>query len=150
MEKQHGHIGETRTYVIIWVMLLALTGITITVAGMHLGRFSTLTALVIASIKASLVLWFFMHLKYEKRLFKYHAPGPGRDAYGHHRAHIPRYLVQVNMVNGWQNLSGSVDNVFYFIVVISLALLLGVTGTMLYFVLPVQQEAESEARGHQG
>lgn len=71
MEKQHGHIGETRTYVIIWVMLLALTGITITVAGMHLGRFSTLTALVIASIKASLVLWFFMHLKYEKRLFKY-------------------------------------------------------------------------------
>jgi len=38
---------------------------------MHLGRFSTLTALVIASIKASLVLWFFMHLKYEKRLFRY-------------------------------------------------------------------------------
>jgi cytochrome c oxidase subunit II len=38
------------------------------------------------------------------------------------------------MVNGWQNLSGSVDNVFYFIVVISVVLLLGVTGTMLYFV----------------
>jgi len=71
MEEQHGHIGGTRTYVIIWITLLALTGTTITVAGMHLGRFSTLTALVIASIKASLVLWFFMHLKYEKRFFKY-------------------------------------------------------------------------------
>ena len=71
MEEQHGHIGGTRNYVIIWIMLLALTGATIIVAGMHLGRFSTLTALVIASIKASLVLWFFMHLKYEKRLFKF-------------------------------------------------------------------------------
>lgn len=71
MEEQQGHIGGTRTYVIIWTLLLALTAITITVAGMHLGKFSTLAALVIASIKASLVLWFFMHLKYEKRLFKY-------------------------------------------------------------------------------
>ncbi len=71
MEEQQGHTGKTRTYLIVWSLLLALTATTITVAGMHLGRFSTLTALVIASIKASLVLWFFMHLKYEKRLFKY-------------------------------------------------------------------------------
>jgi cytochrome c oxidase subunit 4 len=71
MEEQHGHIGKLRTYVIIWILLLALTATTITVAGMHLGSFSTLAALAIASIKASLVLWFFMHLKYEKRFFKY-------------------------------------------------------------------------------
>jgi len=38
------------------------------------------------------------------------------------------------MVNGWQNLSGSVDNIFYFITGISVTLLLGVTGAMLYFV----------------
>jgi cytochrome c oxidase subunit 4 len=37
---------------------------------MHLGKFSTLTALLIASTKANLVLWYFMHLKYERRLFK--------------------------------------------------------------------------------
>ena len=71
MDDQEKLPGSTGTYVIIWLTLLALTATTITVAGMHLGRFSTLTALVIASIKASLVLWFFMHLKYEKRLFKY-------------------------------------------------------------------------------
>ncbi len=71
MDDQEKLPGSTGTYVIIWITLLALTATTITVAGMHLGRFSTLTALVIASIKASLVLWFFMHLKYEKRLFKY-------------------------------------------------------------------------------
>ena len=35
-----------------------------------MGNLSTLTALVIASLKAGLVLWFFMHLKYEKRFFK--------------------------------------------------------------------------------
>jgi len=39
------------------------------------------------------------------------------------------------MVHGWQNLSGSVDNLFFFIVGISVALLLGVTATMLYFVV---------------
>lgn len=71
MEEQHGHIGRSRTYISIWIALLALTAVTITVAGMHLGRFSIITAIAIASVKASLVLWYFMHLKYEKRLFKY-------------------------------------------------------------------------------
>jgi cytochrome c oxidase subunit 4 len=71
MEEQNVHIGRTRTSVAVWLSLLALTGITITVANMHLGRFSTLTALLIASIKASLVLWFFMHLKYERKLFQF-------------------------------------------------------------------------------
>jgi len=62
--------GHTKTYVVVWLALLALTGITITVAGMHLGAFSMFTSLLIASLKASLVLWFFMHLKYEEKLFK--------------------------------------------------------------------------------
>ena len=71
MEEQNAHKGRPGTYVAVWLSLLALTGITITVATMHLGRFSTLTALLIASIKASLVLWFFMHLKYERKLFQF-------------------------------------------------------------------------------
>jgi cytochrome c oxidase subunit 4 len=71
MDNQEKHLGSVRTYVVVWLSLLALTGTTITVAGMHIGRFSTLTALLIASIKAGLVLWFFMHLKYEKQLFKF-------------------------------------------------------------------------------
>jgi len=70
MDEHNVHRGRTKTYVAVWLSLLALTAITITVAGMHLGRFSTLTALLIASTKASLVLWFFMHLKYERKLFK--------------------------------------------------------------------------------
>jgi cytochrome c oxidase subunit 4 len=70
MEEQQGHTGSARNYVAIWLALLTLTGITITVAGMRLGAFSMFASLMIASIKASLVLWFFMHLKYEKKLFK--------------------------------------------------------------------------------
>ena len=57
-------------YVLTWVALLILTAVTVTVAGMHLGRLSAVTAMLIAAVKASLVLYFFMHLKYENRLFR--------------------------------------------------------------------------------
>jgi len=70
MNEQDKHIVGTKTFVAVWVMLLMLTATTVTVAKLDLGAFSTLTAIVIASVKAGLVLWFFMHLKYEKRLLK--------------------------------------------------------------------------------
>ena len=70
MGQPHPHIVPTRTFTIVWACLLALTALTITVAGLHLGTFSILAAIAIASVKAGLVLWFFMHLKYEARLFK--------------------------------------------------------------------------------
>lgn len=58
------------TYVMIWFGLITLTGVTITVAGLHLGAFSVMTAILIASIKATLVLFYFMHLKYEDKVFR--------------------------------------------------------------------------------
>ena len=70
MAEQRDHIVRTRTFVSVWVGLLTLTAITVTVAKLDLGAFSTLTAIVIATIKSGLVLWFFMHLKYEKPLLK--------------------------------------------------------------------------------
>ncbi len=39
------------------------------------------------------------------------------------------------MVHGWANLSSSVDSVFLFITAISVILLAGITGVMLYFVV---------------
>ncbi|NTW60332.1 MAG: cytochrome c oxidase subunit II, partial [Nitrospirae bacterium] len=39
------------------------------------------------------------------------------------------------MVHGWANLSSSVDSVFLFIMTISVILLAGTTGVMLYFVV---------------
>ncbi len=70
MNEQDKHIVSTKTFVLVWIALLILTAVTVTVAKLDLGAMSTLTAVVIASVKAGLVLWFFMHLKYEKRLLK--------------------------------------------------------------------------------
>ncbi|HSQ78839.1 MAG TPA: cytochrome C oxidase subunit IV family protein [Nitrospirota bacterium] len=69
-EKQDHYIVRTKTFVLIWISLVVLTGITIMAAEMRMGEWSMLANLLIASTKASLVLWFFMHLKYEKRIFK--------------------------------------------------------------------------------
>ena len=68
-ENKNNHIG-TKTFLYVWIALLCLTGLTIMAAKMRLGEWSMVANIAIASTKASLVLWFFMHLKYEKRLFK--------------------------------------------------------------------------------
>ena len=68
MEKKNSH--PFSTYVLIWLGLLVLTGVTVTVAGLNLGRWSVLGAIVIAVVKSTLVVLFFMNLKYEDRVFK--------------------------------------------------------------------------------
>jgi cytochrome c oxidase subunit 4 len=57
-------------YILIWFGLIALTGATVTFAGMNLGRWIIITALSIASMKSMLVLNIFMHLKFEDRIFR--------------------------------------------------------------------------------
>lgn len=59
-----------RTFILIWVALLSLTGITIAVSRVDLGALNVWVALGVASIKSSLVIFFFMHLKQESKLFK--------------------------------------------------------------------------------
>ena len=66
---QHEPVGYG-LFVVTWLALLVLTVLTVTVAGMHLGGLSVATAVIIAGIKASIVLTFFMHLKYERPVFK--------------------------------------------------------------------------------
>jgi len=56
-------------YVLAWLTLLLLTSITTTAAGLNFGHFSVFVALVIAAIKATIVVYLFMHLKYESKLF---------------------------------------------------------------------------------
>jgi len=57
-------------YILIWVGLVVLTGTTVAVAGIHLGRWVIITSLAIASVKSLLVLNIFMHLKFEDKVFK--------------------------------------------------------------------------------
>ena len=67
-ETKHEPVGYG-VYFLTWFTLLVLTSITVTVAGMNFGGLSVFVALLIAAVKSSVVLYLFMHLKYESRLF---------------------------------------------------------------------------------
>jgi cytochrome c oxidase subunit 4 len=71
-QKQGSHIiVRSKTFVVVWIALLILTGITIEAAHLRMGEWSMLANILIASTKASLVLWFFMHLKYETKFLRF-------------------------------------------------------------------------------
>jgi len=64
------HISPVRSYVGVFLTLMALTAITVFVAFQDLGPMNNFVALGIAVIKASLVILFFMHGKYSTKLTK--------------------------------------------------------------------------------
>jgi len=57
-----------RIYYTVFAALLVLTGITVGVSLVDLGPLSTIVALAIAATKASLVILYFMHVRYSPRL----------------------------------------------------------------------------------
>lgn len=63
MEKARG--SGYGVYVAVFAALLILTGATVAVSYVDLGLWNVAVALAIASVKASLVALFFMHLKHE-------------------------------------------------------------------------------------
>ncbi|MGE5238608.1 MAG: cytochrome C oxidase subunit IV family protein [Chloroflexota bacterium] len=65
-QERQVHVISFRTYILVWLALLGLLAATVSVAkGRLLLQYSVLASLLIASVKAILVLAFFMHLKYE-------------------------------------------------------------------------------------
>ena len=64
------HVVPTRVYYMVFLALLVLTGVTTGIAYVDLGRFNIIVALAIAVFKASLVVLFFMHIKYSTTLTK--------------------------------------------------------------------------------
>ena len=69
-EKDSPHGSGYGQLVLIWFGLLALTGLTVALAGINLGRWIIVSALTIAGIKTVLVVNVFMHLKSEERVFR--------------------------------------------------------------------------------
>jgi cytochrome c oxidase subunit 4 len=63
-----GHIVPIRVYLAIFAALLVGTYITVQVAFFDLGRFNAIVALTIAIVKATLVVLYFMHVRYSTRL----------------------------------------------------------------------------------
>jgi cytochrome c oxidase subunit 4 len=69
-EHPHGHVVPVTIYYGIFALLLVMTGITVAVAYVDLGRFNAVAALAIACFKALIVVLYFMHVKYSTRLIK--------------------------------------------------------------------------------
>jgi cytochrome c oxidase subunit 4 len=58
MDEHHG----SGRYWLVWGALIVLTVVTVVTGRMHIPHFALLVALVIATVKGTLVLLFFMHL----------------------------------------------------------------------------------------
>ena len=62
------HILPKRVYYTIFAILLFCTYLTVQIAFFDLGPLNTIAALAIACFKATIVILFFMHVKYSTRL----------------------------------------------------------------------------------
>ena len=62
------HVVPVRVYVFVFVSLLVLTALTTGAAFVDLGPVNNLVAMGIAVLKATLVVLFFMHVRYSSRL----------------------------------------------------------------------------------
>jgi cytochrome c oxidase subunit 4 len=71
MHPTNGHehaAGSTKLFMWVWFWLLALTGVEVFLAYIQLGVKLMLTLLMgLSIIKASLIISYFMHLRYERR-----------------------------------------------------------------------------------
>ena len=61
-----GHVVPVRVLLATGIALLILTAITVGVSYMDFGNYNIVIALIIACFKGSIVVLFFMHLKYDR------------------------------------------------------------------------------------
>ena len=69
------HIVPIRIYLIVFVVLMGLTAVTIFISYHDLGSLNNVVALTIAVTKATLVILYFMHIRYSPSLTKLVAAG---------------------------------------------------------------------------
>lgn len=70
IETEHAHSPGYGYYILIWLTLVSLTCLTVASAGMNFGPYILLIALIVASIKSTLVVNIFMHIKFEDLIFR--------------------------------------------------------------------------------
>jgi len=69
MDDNKVHIIPIKTYLTVAGLLMILTVVTVTVSFIDLGPLNVSVALAIASVKALLVAFFFMHLFWDNKLY---------------------------------------------------------------------------------
>lgn len=63
-EEHHEHfILPKKTGLTIWIALMILTVVTVAIAQVDLGRFNFTVAMIVATVKAALVVFYFMGMK---------------------------------------------------------------------------------------
>ncbi len=70
MSEHETHVVPYKSNVLIWIDLLIMTFVTIEIAQFDFHDLTVVIALLIASIKTYLVGYYFMHLKFENRMFR--------------------------------------------------------------------------------
>jgi cytochrome c oxidase subunit 4 len=70
MKQGELHISSFYSLAVVLVILLSLTTISVLVTGWHLGALTVAVALIIACVKATTVITYFMHMKFENLFLK--------------------------------------------------------------------------------
>jgi len=68
--EEQGHIVPYRTFVKVWLILLGLTAVLVFVSTAFHEVLSVPALLTLTPLKAGLVFFYFMHLKYERPFLK--------------------------------------------------------------------------------
>jgi cytochrome c oxidase subunit 4 len=71
VENENNHIIPYKTFLLILAGLITLTLISVILTQISLGTLTVAIALLIAGVKSFYVLRYFMHLKFETRLFTF-------------------------------------------------------------------------------
>lgn len=62
----HVHVVPGTVLLAVWAALMVLTAVTVAATWVDLGKLNLFLALAIATVKAALVVLYFMHMRYDK------------------------------------------------------------------------------------
>jgi len=71
MSEHKNHISTYKSQIVVLLSLIMLTILTVTITSVHLGPFNTAAAMLIATVKATIVLLYFMHLKFDEKIYRF-------------------------------------------------------------------------------
>ncbi|MFW5706765.1 MAG: cytochrome C oxidase subunit IV family protein [Bacteroidota bacterium] len=69
MGQEKHHISSYTSHFLVLIVLLLLTAASVAVTNLEMGPLNTLVAMLIAGVKATVVLTWFMHLKFDNKLY---------------------------------------------------------------------------------
>jgi len=69
MSEHKPHITNYKTQLVVLAALVVFTFISVMITRVEMGPFNTAAAMLIAGIKAAIVMSWFMHLKFDNKIF---------------------------------------------------------------------------------